>query len=176
MSVKLYYGMRVKDTGKFVEELFQYKTKLINKFLTEQREEIKYKLMHDFVIERVSKGENRFGAILDFKDIFSKNRYIPTLMYEPIMDLEIRMYSNGLIYPNTINQEVLKDILKFTTVEEYGYWDNVDPDDRVSEKDWNRRRLDWESVEDTLDYINIEVYKEVVEESEYYKRYKVKRR
>lgn len=167
MSIKIYCGIKVEDMGNFISEVQQYKERVLHEYMTPERIDVKYEIMHKFVTERMAEGTGLYETIYEFERVFSRNKVTGELMYEPIADLTIRVYNNSLAYPHTLNQEILRNIAGFNSVKEYGYWDNVDKLDTVSEEDWEVRRQDWESVIDSKDYIDIDVYTEKVTISEY---------
>lgn len=167
MSIKIYYGIKVEDMEEFISEVQQYKERILNKYMTSNRLDVKYEIMHKYVEESMSEGFGLFESVNAFERAFRRNKVSGELMYEPVADLKIRAYNNSLAYPHTINQEILQDIAGFKSVKEYGYWDNVDKIETVSDEDWEIRRKDWESVIDSKDYIDIDVYTEEVTISEY---------
>lgn len=52
---------------------------------------------------------------------------------------------------NILNKEMLGILKKYFHIEEYGYWDNADKPDEISDDEWNKRKDDWEkALPDTL--------------------------
>lgn len=50
----------------------------------------------------------------------------------------------GIAY--TEHDEWFTTFLKLPGIREYGYWNNTDPDERVSEAEWEQRRRAWDYV------------------------------
>ena len=50
-----------------------------------------------------------------------------------------------LIIPYCNNKE-MELLLDQDWIQEYGYWDNVDPDEDCTDEEWEKRKLDWEPV------------------------------
>ena len=70
----------------------------------------------------------------------------------------------GILYAN--NREMGKAFTSHKAIRPYGYWDNTDEEEGVSEKEWSQRRGDWSQVlpsylspsEEMLSYVFVHDY------------------
>jgi len=53
-----------------------------------------------------------------------------------------------ILLPFCEQNVVFEAMLKMPGVEKYGYWNNSDREDGISEEDWKKRKEDWESIID----------------------------
>lgn len=58
--------------------------------------------------------------------------------------LPIRDFTIGIIY--TSQDDFKRAFFRKRFVKDYAYWNNTDPDKKVSEKEWEQRRKDWNSI------------------------------
>lgn len=162
MSVKIYTGIKITDFNKFMEELNHLKSRILTGELDENS---KGKTMFEELIDmevRAEVGENNLKAYKDKVLDFLNNKGDIGIYWktEELIELHIGVYPNGLgIVYDKISPGIesnYRRILDFESVEEYGYWDNVDMPEDVKEWEWDMRRIAWENA--IGEYTNI--YKE----------------
>lgn len=58
-------------------------------------------------------------------------------------------FFEGKVYGSTFldNYGIRKALLYNDYIEDFAYWDNTDPDEDVSEKEWNERERVWDSID-----------------------------
>ena len=159
MSIKLYNGMRaasifkVFDLLRFLDEIgkeydkeFEVKSRKRQAFLAVHTIDLSWYWPE--VVDAEDKEKAKSPAYSAWTTIQERRRKVKvTNLRDPLVDDEFTLVvypsSDGLlILPFTENYlSVLKNS-KF--IKPFGYWDNVDPEEGVSDGDWNRRKLIWQ--------------------------------
>lgn len=166
MSIKIFNGYRIEKMS--VEELVEF-TKRIRLEMLENRKELALKSIGCIIASDIDQltlfGLSKFKEELDDESETLLNpmnrayrliqkRYedsLKTNKSDPLVDFDTNLiivphedYYLALLYTE---QDSFADIfLNQPEVSYYGYWNNSDKDDDVSEADWEKRKLDWESV------------------------------
>ncbi len=153
MSTKIYNGMIIRDSN--IEEV---KTKI---------ESLKEKYLNKVKVQYTNVLTNFYYKILDGLEGNSENTVLKELSllidkekeelkkgYRSVyFDFEVSISLkelNGNVYGslffenNALEEELHKDL----NIEEYGYWDNVDKPDKLSETAWEVRRKTWDRLLD----------------------------
>lgn len=124
------------------------------------------------------------GALYENKNINEElNKTIKLIKEEyPIPEICIYMYKNniyGAFFKDTFG--IRKKLLKRGYIEDFSYWDNTDPDEEISEAEWELRQEVWDSMENwhmTLNFVSYLMYSGFYLkplESLSLKRYKIKK-
>lgn len=160
MSIKIYDGLIATDKDVFTVAK-RIREVLEPKFLNEWKKIVQtVKSLPDTATwndtegyfygqERINKDTHSL-----FKKIEELNR-IPTItmenadiMYSVIL-IENSNGGNPLVLVfGSQSQENIKALIKSGVVEDYGYWNNTDEPENVTEEEWEERRKAWSSIDD----------------------------
>lgn len=174
MSTKIYNGGIIKTTStKKIGEVINYLNENLNKefkklYYTElmdtiikNYDKLLIDINHKNIIFKNYNFENKenFGdrenlvTIIDayisnrFNKVSSSNNY----QRDPSVDFSfwcmfIPYKNKVLLYPSCEKNEYLDILFSHKDIKKYGYWNNVDPDETCSKKEWNQRMNDWDNA------------------------------
>lgn len=132
MSTKIYTGFKVKTKSfsKILELVEQFRPKVI-KVANEKLDNFKGTFDEwQARVDKIKKTNLRDLAVdTDFELVLfpTKNNYII-----------------GIVYSE--NYELINEWMKSPLVENYSYWNNTDPPEKFSDKEWVKREKDWNAV------------------------------
>ena len=149
MSTTIYYGLKILDESLFLQELIDYKLKIINSY--SEKELASVYLRSFFIKNNLFKTKNITTRVSDFNDQFEldfdKNKTQRLIGYNNPYDLSINYFkTEKLAIPYFENDELYHGLLNFKSVQEYAYYNNVDQPESVTEEEWNNRKKLWESA------------------------------
>jgi hypothetical protein len=152
MSTKIYNGFRLNCNS--FGGLQNFYTSL-GQDIIKIKEETAKKIQADIcthIIDSVDMGywplEKEYEKLVptDYPLLFSI-RAIKDEKYKEMLDFEISIHFLpdkilSLLFCN--NQDMINIFKSQKEVEEYGYWDNTDKPENISDHEWVKRRKDWE--------------------------------
>lgn len=114
------------------------------------------------------KEEKHYSALIFLYELLQEKRNIIRELgrRDPSYDFDL----NVSFYPlkdkilfsvNCENDKMYREAIRILGGEDYGYWDNTDPDKNVTEEEWEQRREDWNEVIDkgtTLQGFSVEIW------------------
>jgi len=134
MSTKLYYGLIAQLKSHDIKEL---QNKLLN-LQSALKDHIQKSISEYFDLKK-KKEVSRF--LLD-----NSKRFFPFSIGFWALDRKEGLYLAYPFYPEDDIFFFNKFIEKCDWLREYGYWDNSDMPEDMSNEEWNQRRIDWEEV------------------------------
>lgn len=154
MSTKIYYGAKlIKPMSN--KELLDWCTSMREEILPLRREYLDKLICNKLYLD----ADNLFmkDGKIDISDVAYESNNIFREMFnnaknksirEPFVDFDftIIIFPNGLCMPfmdNDIVRKVWRKQFDAGIVEDYGYWDNTDPDENCTEEQWKKRYDDW---------------------------------
>ena len=167
MSTKLYDGILItepvswkiiREIRENIEQTFeQLNRKLTIGYLNEEYAQIVLKKYYqDLGIYKNSdnkEDEDRglyFNALQRYKkeeiDFFKDKLLCKVHIFEPVVGVNSEKSPAYVI--NNNEPEYLNNLLKLPYIKEYGYWNNTDKPDELTEEEWDQRRSDWNEVLD----------------------------
>lgn len=152
MSYTIYQGLKYEGNN-LMQELLDYTSKLKT---YEGDKGVGLNLIPK--LQLLEEGDKNKEKIRYRKDFNSRDS---SILYSYNADLEVRVFSNGQVFPLTTNTKIYEDLLLIEGMTEYGYWDNVDKPEDISEDEWKNRRKDWEECLES-NYLTIVVNKEEI--------------
>lgn len=142
MSTKVYEGFILSDEWndgkietfeKFCNEVKAIIEKMYNKeyCLSNKKCYINYEL------------DKLLGRMTDLKEPYEACREL-----NPIPEITF-FFFEGKVYGSTFNDNygIRKTLIEKGYVKDFAYWDNTDPDEEVSEEEWNERQRVWDSID-----------------------------
>lgn len=139
MSIKNYYGLKIIDPSQFINDLTALRHTLINTPIDlALRVEI-YKR-----IKTLDLINNQNAKLFDIAFLKEQRNYTSEYV-QTYLQLDWFTKQN-LIIPYFENKLAYQELLKLTSVNEYGYWNNSDEPDDISIDEWNQRKLDWDEA------------------------------
>lgn len=153
MSTKLYDGLRIKNTTE--EEVIEKLENLKPLFQNELKKAISKKISNEYfkLVDNIFNNPKPLlpyeyaKGILESEMEKVKNNE-NSLMFQNDFTVFIKKYKSDVyLYPFFREKEDL-DLLfkKIPELEEFGYWDNTDKPDGVSESHWKKREDIWNKV------------------------------
>lgn len=150
MSWKIYEGIKIEgietfqDAQDFIESLRKPITEILRKRIAKQVKQMAcliYDLHESFNIDQFAdKDKERIPLLTATVKLIIED-------YEEETEYSIGMLSvDGTILALPFflsNRECLEFIIEHPQVSAFGYWDNIDPDENVSEKEWKLRKRLW---------------------------------
>ena len=139
MSIKIYHGYKLNISQ---EELMP--------FLIEYQNSIQEEI--DIQIADLSQIVFAYKRIID---LFGIDRKVYTKLKKEIEQLYEKIKWSIAIIPKQNyflailyipNSNWIKKFKQLDNVEYYGYWDNTDPPENISDKKWEEREKDWECL------------------------------
>lgn len=167
MSTKLYDGILITEPASWkiireirenIEQTFeQLNRKLtIEYFNEEYSQTILKKHCQDLGIYKNSDNEENkdhglyFNALQRYKkekeDFFKDKLLCKIHIFEPVAGANSEKTPAYVI--NNNEPEYLSNLLELPYIKEYGYWNNTDKPDELTEEEWDERRSDWNEVLD----------------------------
>lgn len=162
MSTKIYNGLKlnISNINELKKELVEFNTKTLMPFykkeyskmiaalLTGKVDSARYK-NKDNIDFKISIEETYHEIYKDVRDrtkeVLKTNRRDVEIDFDfNIVILPIENKTLAIVYSEQNSFVELFKGLPF--VEEYGYWDNSDKPDEISEEDWQTRNKDWNEV------------------------------
>lgn len=154
MSTKIYNArrFRVKHLGRFHQDLYQYRKQR----LPVSRQQA-VEILNQIVCTPEKEWFNRFDEYVE--EVHKKNqdsRFYALTGLNPQMDLGVWVHTDGWVYVNPFGSDaeirlILEWMDELGYVEEYGYWNNCDQPDHISDRRWERRRKKWDEIIDAGD-------------------------
>lgn len=166
MSTKLYDGILITEplSWKIIREIrenIEQTFEQLNKKLTIEyfNEEYARTILktHSQALEIYKNPDDKeedhgiyFNALQRFKkeeNEFFKNKLLCKVhLFEPVIGANSEKSPAYVI--NNNEPEYLNNLLKLPYIKEYGYWNNTDKPDELTEEEWDERRSDWNEVLD----------------------------
>ena len=166
MSTKLYDGILITEplSWKIIREIrenIEQTFEQLNKKLTIEyfNEEYARTILktHSQALEIYKNPDDKeedhgiyFNALQRFKkeeNEFFKNKLLCKVhLFEPVVGTNSEKSPAYVI--NNNEPEYLNNLLKLPYIKEYGYWNNTDKPDELTEEEWDERRSDWNEVLD----------------------------
>ena len=142
MSTKVYEGFiladkwndgKIETFEKFCNEIKLIVAKIYNKEYCLANK--KYQMIYDL--------SKLFGKQTNIKDPYQVCRE-----FTPIPDIAF-FFFEGKIYGETFNDNygIRKTLIEKGYIKDFAYWDNTDPDEEVSEEEWEERERVWDSID-----------------------------
>lgn len=168
MSTKIYDGVKLQDSN--FHDLKKIMEAMKEELIPIAREE--YLKVYASVLEKVvvyiQTGYKMMSAIEYDKltdtsplevarfathtcnDIIRENKK-RDLSYDSDFDFEASVWifpikDKILACPCITSPEIMKAFMENKAVSEYGYWNNTDKPDRISDEEWETRRIDWDEA------------------------------
>lgn len=153
MSTKIYYGIKITDTDKFMKEIQTIRAEILNEYTPNGQ----HRLYLDWFLHESNMFEQGYRKPTtkdnqQFELEFVRNRSIYRLPYQHPFDLSLSYFPEkqlALIYGQ--NEKFYHRLLQSDTVEDYVFWDNTDKPEDISDEDWATRGADWD---DAFAYVN----------------------
>lgn len=166
MSTKLYDGILIteplswkiiREIRENIEQTFeQLNRKLTIEYFNEEYARTILK-PHSQALETYKNPDDKeedhglyFNALQRFKkeeSEFFKNKLLCKVhLFEPVIGANSEKAPAYVI--NNNEPEYLNNLLKLPYIKEYGYWNNTDKPDELTEEEWDERRSDWNEVLD----------------------------
>lgn len=166
MSTKLYDGILIteplswkiiREIRENIEQTFeQLNRKLTIEYFNEEYARTILKT-HSQALEIYKNPDDKeedhgiyFNALQRFKkeeNEFFKNKLLCKVhLFEPVIGANSEKSPAYVI--NNNEPEYLNNLLKLPYIKEYGYWNNTDKPDELTEEEWDERRSDWNEVLD----------------------------
>lgn len=166
MSTKLYDGILIteplswkiiREIRENIEQTFeQLNRKLTIEYFNEEYARTILKT-HSQALEIYKNPDDKeedhgiyFNALQRFKkeeSEFFKNKLLCKVhLFEPVVGANSEKSPAYVI--NNNEPEYLNNLLKLPYIKEYGYWNNTDKPDELTEEEWDERRSDWNEVLD----------------------------
>lgn len=158
MSTKIYYGYKLKDIKTF-DELELLRIKLVTDAKAAQQQIATTLIFHTslymldlykvgFDVPDINQGILNYG----YHKVSERLRKFKTESYkDPIYDLrfEVVFFLQDPILAIFIgdNKNMQSIFANNKSVEYYGYWNNVDPPEDVTDDEWDQRKKDWDFLE-----------------------------
>lgn len=150
-SLKLSYAPRHKE----VWEQIQFGEKLVE-HLQEQQvisplKKVDGNLAKDFVLDNVYFEKSSVSFLVDWFIKDKQNEIKLTQRRDPLFDFEFSLHflpieNDMLVLLYTENKRMRETWEAIEGVEYYGYWNNVDPEEGVTDEDWEQRKSDWDKA------------------------------
>lgn len=150
MSWKIYEGIKIEgietlqDAQDFIESLRKPITEILRNRIAKQVKQMAcliYDLHESFGIDQFTDNDK------ERKPLLTATVKLIIEDYEEETEYSIGMVSvDGTILALPFflnNKECLEFIIKQPQVSAFGYWDSIDPDENVSEKEWRLRKRLW---------------------------------
>ena len=143
MSTKIYEGFKLADKWN------DGKIETFEKFCNEVKEIVQRLYANEWIksFNRLSVYQH-LNAIRNNKEychldteLYMKNTYeIPEIAF---------FFFEGKVYGSTFldNYGIRKTLIEKGYIKDFAYWDNTDPDEEVSEEEWNERQRVWDSID-----------------------------
>lgn len=148
MSTKIYDGLRI-----HTDDVFSFTNKLHTTMM-----EVFYTASQKLIMEECQRsadqmtGPVKFAIIAEaekrWKDEQQKMSTRSTF-HDPLrFSLVFGKSASGqlLAYPFYGENDYLYALREMEEVEEYGYWNNTDPEEGITEEEWDFRRKEWDSL------------------------------
>jgi len=159
MSTKIYNGFifKTNDFNKIHKEIMSFRKKIAP--IVKDKAARVISVMSTNTIDRLCIGMDELPDEKYYSPFYKAEQEIHdrirdikrTQIRDPIFnfscDISIHPIKNkilGIIF--TEQRDIEKMWFRKKIVGEYGYWNNVDPLETVSEKDWDQRRIDWDKA------------------------------
>lgn len=166
MSTKLYDGILIDEplSWKIIQEIrenIEQTFEQLNKKLTIEYFNEEYartiRKTHSQALGIYKKPDNEeedhgifFNALKRFKneesEFFKDKLLCKVHLFEPVVGANSEKSPAYVI--NNNEPEYLNNLLKLPYIKEYGYWNNTDKPDELTEEEWDQRRSDWNEVLD----------------------------
>ena len=153
MSIKIYDGMRIRnaDINEVKNKLLSLKSyyqknmlesikmylskeyyKYVDNVFNSENKNIPYEMVNNYLKQECEKIKN------DEKSIMLNREFT----------IQIKQFNKDVYLYSFQQEECQKEYLmkNIPEIEEYGYWDNADKPDDISESHWNKRKLNWDKV------------------------------
>lgn len=89
-----------------------------------------------------------YNRVLELNNLSSRTFSAADIMYEVII-IDNAAGGNPLVLVyGEKSREYIQRLKDWHLVRDYGYWDNVDPDESASEQEWEEREKAWELIYD----------------------------
>lgn len=155
MSIKLYDGLKVRESSMSLFEVVDTVQEAITPvFIEEQKtlvaEEIAAVVDYRHVLEEYQQQDtNLFFAAKERWDK-EQQRHAPNgALHDPLrFTIVFGQLADGttLAYPYFLKASYMDALLATDIFDKYGYWNNTDRPDDVTEEQWDQRISDWESI------------------------------
>lgn len=165
MSTKLYDGILIteplsweiiREIRENIEQTFeQLNRKLTIEYFNEEYAQTILKAhsknlgIHKKLDEKEDHGVF-FNALTRFKkeesEFFKDKLLCKVHIFEPVVGTNSEKTPAYVI--NNNEPEYLNNLLKLPYIKEYGYWNNTDKPDELTEEEWDQRRSDWNEILD----------------------------
>ena len=166
MSIKIYDGMKsyTKDVFKlssdirdvlepiFLNKFFKIYSDYLELF-SESKTSIPLNIIPEYFwesTEKVSKSRLDFDLYNYIKNLHEKAAFSfssADIFYDVVL------IQNGIedeaplvLMFGESSREYEDELKKKGILKDYGYWDNSDPDENVSDEEWDKRRLEWSNL------------------------------
>jgi len=154
MSTKIYYGVSIATSD--LKEVLRLVRQYHDEHWLKDAYEVKKKFMQIVLsecknpeekdeegINKLSRAESLWWELRrEIKKTGLRNTVVDTDFQLVVFPYEDKFL--GIVY--TERGEWFEKFLKMPGVSEYGYWDNTDPLEDVTEEEWEARREAWDTV------------------------------
>lgn len=166
MSLTIYYGLKVLDDSLFFSELEQYRQQILesysNKPLAKAMAISFFDQENLFETKKYIDPTSEF--IKKYTIDFEKNKEVRLLPYSNEFDLTISYFpKEKLIIPYFENNDHYNNLLNFSSLKEYGYWNNTDEPNDIPTKEWIMRSVDWRNATSPKNYHTTYGYKNAIQ-------------
>lgn len=143
MSTKVYEGFILAD------EWNDGKIETFEKFCNEVKEIVQRLYANEWI-----KNYNKLCVYQHLDALYNKKEYChfdTEVSMKKVYEIpEIAFYFfEGKVYGSTFldSYSIRKTLIEKGYIKDFSYWDNTDPDEEVSEEEWNERQRVWDSID-----------------------------